>query len=139
MGHARLMEQARDMGYPIKILASSTASYRWQRRLIDSQGVASQWISPQIDIGQGSAFAVFELAVLVCLKIRAIIASEPSAGISLHVDDFSLQAWGQSQQEAAATIIRTATKVVQAVEVVHTGQQRASCGLNSKRASSRLY
>ena len=28
VGHARLMEQARDMGYPIKILASSIASYR---------------------------------------------------------------------------------------------------------------
>ena len=114
--HSKLIEQASQLMYPLRVLALSTASYKWARCLVDSQGVSSKWILPSIGIGQGSAFAVYELAALVIQQLRDIVSSEPCASISLHVDDFSLQAWGPSQQHAATTLIRVAAKVVQSIE-----------------------
>ena len=60
----KLMQAAKDMGYPMHALAMSTISYHWNRSICIEQRL-SKPIRPRRGIAAGSAFATFELAVLL--------------------------------------------------------------------------
>ena len=51
--HGKLIQQACLLKYPLRVLALSTASYKWARCLVDGQGISSQWILPCIGLGKG--------------------------------------------------------------------------------------
>ena len=68
----KLMQAAKEMGYPMHAFAMSTISYQWNRSICIEQRL-SKPIRPRRGIAAGSAFATFELAVLLSAPMDHLV------------------------------------------------------------------
>ena len=62
--------------------------------------LATDALLPSRGIVAGSAFATFELTALLTAALRTLQGENPSAGLSMHVDDLSFRAAHRRREEA---------------------------------------
>ena len=110
--HHLLVSFARQLGFSLTILQISLSSYTWARHLVSPAGVCSPAIWPTQGIMAGSAFACFELCLLMCTSIQVQAQANPFATLSIHVDDFSQQAVGSSNFEAVQALANACAGLV---------------------------
>ena len=103
--HEKLIDQATQLGYPLVLLRLSLLSYKFQRMFVTNGSSASDPVFPQRGIGPGSSFATLELAVLLIESLMLIQQQTPSCTLSVHVDDFALQASGANEPEARHNMV----------------------------------
>ena len=87
-----------------------------QRRLTEGRLVSNP-ISPVQGIGPGSAFATFELAMLLTLPFRRIQAKHNLLSSCVHVDDVHMGFKAASSGELVHVTIAAAKDVIEEVEV----------------------
>ena len=67
--------------YPLSILRVSLLSYGWQRRLVTTSGIVSEGLWPSRGIAPGSAFAVYEAALVMATGLLRCVADLPPGGV----------------------------------------------------------
>ena len=105
VSHEKLIDQATELGYPLVLLRLSLLSCKFQRIFVTNGSLASDPVFPQRGIGPGSSFATLELAVLLIESLMLIQQQTPSCTLSVHVDDFALQASGANEPEARHNMV----------------------------------
>ena len=115
VSHSKLINEAHRSKYPLGILRLSIDSYLFERALV-AEGLCSPLVFPTRGLGPGSAFAVFELAMMVTEDIRQTMVLHPSVTISLHVDDVSIQASNSDEKLLARVVQAASAEVIARVE-----------------------
>ncbi len=131
--HDMLVQAARMLGYPLRLIKLSLAAYRL-RRTVGIDGVYSKMVRACRGITAGSGFATTELKVLLHDLMVLLRARWPRVLLSkLYVDDLTLAASGAPQ-----IVIRVVAEAIDfAVEFLEVGLGMEVSAKKSKVLASR--
>ena len=92
-------------------------SYTWSRTVTTEGGLATGWLQALRGVAPGSAFAVYELK-LVLFQYITEVACHPLNTAILHVDDSVIRFTGESIEEVVAAAIDTEERVKKHLAVI---------------------
>ena len=107
--HHHVVQAAREWGYPIAVLRLSLAAYRMDR-VVGIGGVFSQTIRPFRGLAAGSVHATRELRALMIGVFDRVARVSPSAGLTVYVDDSTIECAGT--QRTIVEVVIGATVLV---------------------------
>ena len=104
--HHRVIEAAREWGYPLAILRLSLEAYRLGR-VVGVGGVFSGTIMPLRGLAAGSVHATRELRALMISIFDRVARIAPSVTLSVYVDDSTLECSGTQRTVVEALSVAT--------------------------------
>lgn len=119
----------RRRGYPLATMRMSPLTYQWERRLVE-RSMIGPVVRPVAGIGPGSAFATFELALLLVEVVRKLATLPMQIRVSLHVDDLMMQVVADSAEEV--------TRCAVVAGAVAVGGSEQYCGIHFDSSKTHL-
>jgi hypothetical protein len=108
VGRDKLMGLAGELGFPLRALQVSMATYTGPRHMVTSDNVAVGPIYSRQGVPAGSPHAIFEVALYMLSAIRYLEHLYPSVCWSLFVDDLAIKVTHATPKVAAITAVHAA-------------------------------
>ena len=123
MSYYLLMRHARRTDYPVSLLRSSIAMYRFRRYITDGTIVAQPVTTVDRAVIAGGGYATYELKRLVVDDLEIFVHRWPGCDISLHIDDL---AFGGESASRGQLVEDTYQQGVELAEVISDNLQAAA-------------
>jgi hypothetical protein len=105
VGRDKLVEMAGTLGFPLRVLQVSVATYTGPRYMVTSDNVAVGPIYSRHGVPAGSPHAIFEVALYMLSAIRYLENLYPSVCWSLFVDDLAIKVTHDTPNTAAIVAV----------------------------------